>query len=520
MPSISDHAWNTVSRAMAEIRVLQGVSSVLAWDQETYMPPGGAAARGDQLAAVDGAVHDRLAAPELVEALARLEADPPVEPDRAAAVRELGRDVARATAVPGDLVRALSRAGVEGQEAWKAARDEERFARFEPALTRVLELRREQAAALRPLLEREAARVPAGGPGSSPEAYDALLDLNEPGLRVARLEPLLANLQAWLVPLLDRIASRPPPDDAFLRGRFDGEAQWRFTLELLELMGFDAQAGRQDRSIHPFTVGIDPGDVRVTTRIHEELPLSAIFSTLHEGGHGLYEQQLPAALRQSVLCGTPSMGLHESQSRLWENQVGRSLPFWRAALPRLARHLPQLAGVVPERFFRAVNRVERSLIRVEADEVTYNLHIVLRFELELALLRGTLAVADLPAAWNERSARLLGLTPPRDSQGVLQDIHWAWGAIGYFPTYTVGNLYAASLFAAARRELGGLDEAIGRGELRPLRDWLGRKVHAVGRRRTAEQIVRDVTGAGLTDADFRAYLEAKYLGERADGPVA
>jgi carboxypeptidase Taq len=463
--------------------------------------------RGEQLAAIDGAVHDRLTAPALADALARLGDDPPADPDRAAAVRELGRDVARAAAVPGDLVRAISRAGVDGHEVWKAAREEESFARFEPALRRLLELRREQAAALRPVLERE------GRPAAPPEPYDALLDLHEPGLRVAQLEPLLSRLQGWLVPLLDRIASRPPPDDSFLRGRFDPEAQWRFTLELLELIGFDGKAGRQDRSIHPFTVGVDPGDVRVTTRIHEELPLSAIFSTLHEGGHGLYEQQLPSSLRLSVLCAAPSAGIHESQSRLWENQIGRSLPFWRAALPRLARHFPQLAGVSPERFFRAVNRVERSLIRVEADEVSYNLHIVLRFELELALVRGTLAVADLPAAWNERSARLLGLVPPRDSQGVLQDIHWAWGAFGYFPTYTVGNLYAASLFAAARRELGGLEQALERGELWPLRDWLGRKIHAVGRRRSAEQIVEDAAGTGLTDADFRAYLEAKVLGE-------
>jgi carboxypeptidase Taq len=511
----AERAWELVAQRMAEIRVLQSVAGVLAWDQETYMPPHGAAVRGEQLAAIDGAVHDRLAAPDLAEALSRLEADPPADPDRTAAVRELGRDAERASAVPGDLVRALSRAGVEGHEVWKAAREEERFATFAPALSRLLDLKREQAAALRPVLEREAAAAQRTGPAAPLEAYDALLDGNEPGLRVARLEPLLAHLQTWLVPLLDQVASRPAPDDSFLRGRFDGEAQWRFTLELLELIGFDGQAGRQDRSIHPFTVGIDPGDVRVTTRIHEELPLSAVFSTLHEGGHGLYEQQLPVALRHSVLCASPSMGLHESQSRLWENQVGRSLPFWRGALPRMARHLPQLADVAPERFFRAVNRVERSLVRVEADEVSYNLHIVLRFELELALLRGSLEVADLPSAWNERSARLLRLTPGRDSEGVLQDIHWAWGAFGYFPTYTVGNLYAASLFAAARRELPGLDEAIARGELLPLRDWLGRKIHAVGRRRMTEEIVREVTGGGLTDRDFRAYLERKFLQEVA-----
>lgn len=504
----AESAWKTVSEAMAEIRAFAGVSNVLAWDQETYMPPRGAAARGEQLAAIEGAVHDRLTAPALAEALARLEEDPPADPDQAAAVRELRRDVARAAAVPGRLVRDLALAGVEGHEAWVRARKEGRFAVFAPSLGRLLELRREQAAALAPVLAREA------GPGAGAlEPYDALLDLNEPGLRVAQLEPLLARLQGWLVPLLDQVTSRPPPDDSFLRGSFDPDEQWQFTLELLDLIGFAREAGRQDRSIHPFTVGVDPGDVRVTTRIHPALPLSAIFSTLHEGGHGLYEQQLPEGLRRTVLCAAASAGLHESQSRLWENQVGRSLPFWRTALPKLASRLRQLSGVEPERFFRAVNRVERSLVRVEADEVSYNLHIVLRFELELAMVRGALAVADLPAAWEERSVRLLGLRPARDSEGVLQDIHWSWGAFGYFPTYTVGNLYAATLFAAARRALPGLEDAIGRGELAPLREWLGRNVHAVGRRQTAEQIVRAAAGAGLTDADFREYLERKYLGE-------
>jgi carboxypeptidase Taq len=502
-------AWATLSRAMAELRTLAGVSNLLAWDQETYMPARGAAARGEQVAAIEGTIHDRLASSEVAEALARLEAYPPADPDQAAAVRELGRDHALAAAVPGELVRAIARAQSEGLEAWKAAREGAEFARFAPALSRMLELRREQAAALLGVLERKARRD--GAP--APELYDALLDQSEPGLRVATLEPLLAGLQSWLVPLLDRVTARPPPDDSFLRGSFDAEAQWRFTLELLELMGFDLESGRQDRSVHPFTVGIDPDDVRITTRLHEHLPLSATFSTLHEAGHGLYERQLPAGLRQTVLCAAASNGLHESQSRLWENQVGRSLPFWRAVLPRMARHLPQLAGVAPERFFRAVNRVERSLVRVEADEVTYNLHIVLRFELELALLRGKLSVADLPAAWDERSQRLLGVRPPSDVQGVLQDIHWAWGAFGYFPSYTVGNLYAASLFAAARRALPDLDGAVGRGELGSLRDWLGEHVHAVGRRRQAEDIVRAVTGSGLTDRDFREYLERKYLAE-------
>jgi carboxypeptidase Taq len=275
-------------------------------------------------------------------------------------------------------------------------------------------------------------------------------------------------------------------------------------------VGFDLDAGRQDRSVHPFSLGLDPGDVRLTTRIHEDLPLSSIFSTLHEAGHGLYEQGLPEALRRSVLCAAPSMGLHESQSRLWENHVGRSLPFWRATLPRLAARFPSLAAVSPEAFHRAVNRVERTLVRVEADEVTYNLHVVLRFELELGLLRDELPVRDLPEAWNARSEALLGVRPPDDARGVLQDIHWAQGDFGYFPTYTIGNCYAASLDAAARRDLPDLDLAVGRGDFAPLRAWLREKVHRVGRALEAEEIVRRATGRGLSDADLRAYLEGKY----------
>ncbi|HUL59648.1 MAG TPA: carboxypeptidase M32, partial [Anaeromyxobacteraceae bacterium] len=347
-------------------------------------------------------------------------------------------------------------------------------------------------------------------PGKIVERYDALLEGYEEGMRVARLEPFFRRLTGWLVPVVDRIAAAPPPDDSFLRGRFAVEAQWAFTFELLDAMGFDREAGRQDRSVHPFTLALDPGDVRLTTRVFEDQPLSAIFSTLHEAGHGVYEQGLPAEHRTSVLCAAPSMGLHESQSRLWENMVGRSLPFWRAHLPRLAARLPQLRGVSPEAFHRAVNKVERSLVRTESDELTYNLHIVLRFELELALVRGDLAVRDLPGAWNERSERILGMRPPSDALGVLQDIHWASGDFGYFPTYTIGNVYAATLFASARRDLPGLDDRIAAGDLRPLLGWLREKVHRVGRAATAEEIVRRASGRGLDDSDLEAYVKAKY----------
>ncbi len=496
-------AWEVLEHAMAEARALTGALTLLQWDMETYMPPRGAEARGEQLAALQGVLHERLTAPALGEALERAASEEGDDPDRAAALRALRFDRDRAVRVPPALVRELALAQAEGVEAWKAARAAGDFGRFAPSLERLLELRRRQAEALLPGLAR-----PPGA--AAPEAYDALLEGYEPGMRVSRLEPILARLVGWLAPLVAELEARPPPEDSFLRAPFDPTAQWEFTLELLDAVGFDRKAGRQDRSVHPFSLGLDPGDVRLTTRVLDDQPLSAIFSTLHEAGHGLYEQQLPAALRRSVLCAAPSMGLHESQSRLLENQVGRSIPFWRAYLPRLARRFPAVAGDSPETFCRAANRVVRSPVRTESDEVTYNLHIALRFELELALVRGTLAVRDLPAAWDARSEALLGLRPRTPVEGVLQDIHWAGGDVGYFPTYTIGNLYAASLFAAARRALPALDDDLARGELRPLLAWLGEHVHRVGRRKDAEEIVRDATGQGLTDRDLEAHLRSRY----------
>jgi carboxypeptidase Taq len=497
-------AWTLVERSMSELRALGGAVNLLCWDQETYLPSKGAPGRGEQLAALQGVVHERLCDPRLGEALERADGEAagrggPEAAEQQAAIRALRFDRDRAVRLPGDLVRGLARAQSAGVESWRGARAASDFAAFAPHLAHLVGLRREMADAL---------GVPPGG-----ERYDALLDGYEEGMRVARLEPLFRRLTGWLVPLVDRLTSAPPPDDDFLHGHFDGAQQWAFTLELLEAVGFDAEAGRQDRSTHPFSLGMDPGDVRLTTRIFENLPLSSVFSTLHEAGHGLYEQGLPARWRSSVLGAAPSMGLHESQSRLWENLVGRSLPFWRGFLPRLSRRFPALAAVTPERFHRAVNKVERSLIRVEADEVTYNLHIVLRFELELALLRGELDPADLPGAWNERSRHVLGLVPPRDAEGCLQDIHWAGGDLGYFPTYTLGNLYAASLFAAARRDLPDLDEGMAAGQLAPLLAWLRRHVHSAGRSLQAEEIVRRATGEGLTDVDFERYLTGKYAVE-------
>ncbi|WP_373048652.1 carboxypeptidase M32 [Vulgatibacter sp.] len=489
-------AWDELLRRMGELRDFGGVVGLLTWDQETFMPQRSADGRAAQLAAMQALIHERVVDPRLGELLVAAAADGGLDEDRAAMVRNLGRERDRAVKVPPALVRELAQAQSRAVEAWRAARAEERFSIFQPHLERLVELRRAQADAI----------------GHAGERYDALLEGHEPGMRVSRLEPLFAELEKALVPIVETITAAPQPARwNYASQRFPVDAQWDFTIGLLEEMGFDLTRGRQDRSTHPFTDGIHVDDVRLTTRLTEENPFQAFFSTIHEGGHGLYEQNLPRAHVRTPVGSAASMGLHESQSRLWENMIGRSLPFWRRQLPALRRLFPaQLEGVSPEAIYAAVNRVERSPIRVEADEVTYNLHILLRFQLELALLRGDLTVADLPAAWNERMRKDVGIEPKGDREGVLQDIHWAWAEFGYFPTYTLGNLYAAILHERLERDLGGVAQVIEAGRLHAVRDWLAEKVHGVGHRWDAEEIVARATGEKLSAAPFLRYLEAKY----------
>ena len=477
---------------MQELRDLTGVIGLASWDQETYLPRKGDSARASQLATLQGLYHERLVDPRLGDWLEQADAQ---SDDERAMVRVLKKERDRAVKIPGRLVKALAEAQSKGLTAWREARDAKDFAVFRPAVETLVKLRREQADAW----------------GHDGERYDALLEGYEPGMRVRRLVPVLGELAAKLVPMVRQLEAAPKPKDVFANKSFDTGKQWGFTLGLLEAMGFDLEAGRQDRSTHPFTSGSHPHDVRLTTRLFADNPLSAIFSTIHEGGHGLYEQGFPLELARTTLAQAPSMGLHESQSRLWENVVGRSRPFWTAFYPKLQATFPgELRDVSLDDFLRAVNRVERSFIRVEADEVTYNLHIVLRTELELALIRGTLEAKDLDAAWNEQTRKLLGLEVKSPTQGVLQDIHWAWGEFGYFPTYTLGNLYAASLWRTVRRDITGLEGSIAQGNLAPLKNWLREKIHAKGYRVEAEPLITSVTGHGLTDADFIAALKEKY----------
>ena len=483
-------------RRMREIRDLRGVLGLMSWDQETCLPPKAGAARGRQAATLEALVHERLCAPRLAELTLQLASDPNLGPERAAMVRILGREVARARRLPERWVRELALAQSAGLAAWREARQQRDFAIFAPALERLVALRREQAEAL----------------ASGGRPYDALLQIYEPGARLSEIEPLFARLAAELSRLARAIAEIGRPSQRPFVGRpFDEGRQWQLSLRLLGAMGFDLAAGRLDRSAHPFTGGSHATDVRLTNRLRPDDPLPAIFGALHEGGHGLYEQGFASEIHGTSLAEAASLGLHESQSRLWENLIGRSLPFWRAFFPALRELFPEaLSGESAESFHAAVNEVRATPIRVEADEVTYNLHIVLRLRLEVALIHGDLAVRDLPAAWSEGMRGLLGLVPRDDAEGVLQDIHWAWGEIGYFPTYTLGNLYSAILLRAAERELPTLWADVGRGELLGLREWLRRRIHAQGHLDEAEATVRAATGEGLHERPFVDYLWEKY----------
>ncbi len=488
-------AYAELLRRYAEVRDLSAVAGLLSWDQETMLPRKGAPARAEQLATLAGIRHERFTDPHLGELLEHCRSAPGrFDEIENAQLRELHTDYERATKLPKELVEQFAAAESAALEAWRDARAKSDWKAFAPHLERLLGLLRRKCDAL----------------GFGARRYDGLLDDYERGTTEAQLVTLFADLRARLAPLVAQALERAATVDVrCMQGHFEQAQQEQLADAVVRAMGFDLDAGRIDRSSHPFCSGIAAGDVRLTRRFVNDDLRPALYGVIHEAGHGLYEQGIPAALMRTPLGEACSLGVHESQSRLWENIVGRSLPFWRAFGPAAARCFPSLAAIAPEQLWRAANRVERSLIRVEADELTYNLHIIVRFEIERALVRGDLAVADVPAAWNGQMKELLGLVPANDAEGCLQDIHWSMGALGYFPTYTLGNLYSAQLWEAAQRELPDLDGAIARGELQPLREWLRAKVHVHGRRFTAKELIERATGAPPSAEPFLRYLGGK-----------
>jgi len=478
-------------KELSDIGHAQGL---LSWDQETYMPPRGVALRARSMGTLAGLHHERLTDPALVALVEELRGAG-LSGDEEVNWRFVERDQRRALKVPRQLVVELSQTQSLAHEAWVEARKRSDFSMFRPWMEKVLGLQLEVAH-----------RV-----GFEGSAYNAFLDEYEPYARVETLAPLLEALRQRLVPLVGRLAASRRPAAPFLEQEFPVDRQEVFGRQVLADLGFDLERGRLDVSVHPFCSGSSPLDVRLTTRYSPRQLTSALFGIIHEAGHGLYEQGLPPEGEGTPVGGSVSLGIHESQSRLWENMIGRSRPFWAHYLPLLRELFPdQLKGVEVDEFWRGINQVRPSLIRVEADEVTYNLHILMRFELEQGLVDGSVKVAELPELWDQRMEAYLGVRPPDAAQGVLQDTHWSIGLIGYFPTYSLGNLYAAQFFAQAQQEMPGLMEQVGRGAFGGLREWLNRRIHAQGRRLRAEELVSQVTGAPLGVDAFMAYLEDKY----------
>lgn len=499
MPRTPDEAYAELIRRVKDVALLSSCGALLHWDQQTYMPPRGSAHRAEQLALVAGLAHAQFVTPDIGDLLAEAARGGGAGiPGSSVAVnvREIRRAYDRATRVPRKLVEELARTSALAHDVWVEARSASDFARFSPWLAKLVALKREEAAVV-------------GGGGT---LYDALLDEYEPGETVERLASIFGELRTALVDLVGRIVgSAKRPDTSILHRAYPIAVQEAFGRMVATAFGFDFQAGRLDVTAHPFCSGIGPGDTRLTTRYNLHDFGDAFFSILHEAGHGLYDQGLESEHYGTPMGEAVSLGIHESQSRLWENFVGRSRAFWEYWLPRARQAFPEaLTGVAPDAFVFAVNDVRPSFIRVDADEATYNLHILLRFELERALIDGDLPIADLPAAWADGMERVLGIRPPDDAQGCLQDIHWSGGSFGYFPTYTLGNLYAAQFFAKARAELGDLEEQFRRGEFLPLKAWLNRKIHREGQRQRAADLVAAVTGEPLNPVYLLRHLSDKF----------
>jgi carboxypeptidase Taq len=460
------------------------------------MPPAGHAARADQLGTIERLAHEALVDLEMARLLEALEPwadgeDP--DSDDACLIRLVRRDHEKARQVPEWLAVAMARGAAEGYAAWLAACEHEDFGRFRDALARQVDLRREYAACF----------------DDAAHPYDVLLDDFEPQMTLAEIQPLFAALTTALPPLIDRTATEDDADEVLV-GDFPLDAQRALLDEVLAAVGFEEGVWRLDAAPHPFALSPGPGDVRITTRYRPDDLGYSLYSGLHEFGHGLYDANHSAALRRGPLHNCASLGIHESQSRLWENVIGRGRPFSGWLLERLQRHLPGRYGDMDHTaLYRGLNRVRRTLIRTEADETTYNLHVALRLELELALLDGSLEVDDLPAAWAEGMQRLIGIEVPDDRRGVLQDVHWAAGHFGYFPTYTLGNLIAAQLWEQLRADLPDAEEGLGRGDFAPVREWLRERVHQHGRKYTQRELLRRATGQELGVEPFLAYLEAK-----------
>ncbi|HMB92023.1 MAG TPA: carboxypeptidase M32 [Rhodothermales bacterium] len=492
--------FDELKRLLARVADLDAAAAVLEWDQETYMPGGAATARAHQIATLRTLSHEYFTSDDVGTLLDKLEPETSgldATSTEASLIRVAQRDFDRARKLPSTLVTEMAVAVSHAKNAWREARETNTYAIFAPYLARLIDLNVQKAEAL----------------GYAEQRYDALLDEYEPGMTTSTIETVFEALRERLVPIVQAIAAHPAPEDGFLYASYDTQKQWDFGMAVLRDLGYDFDRGRQDLSAHPFTTSFSIHDVRLTTRVAEHFFPTSLFGTIHEAGHGLYEQGIDPSLDRTPLADGTSLGMHESQSRLWENMVGRSRPFWQHYYAKLQQLFPDsLADVSLDTFYRGINKVAPSLIRVEADEVTYNLHIMLRFELEKDMIEGRVSIEDLPDLWNTRMEQYLGLRPDTNADGVLQDIHWSLGALGYFPTYALGNLMSAQLFDQARQDLPNLEDQIAAGQFDSLLHWLRTHIHHHGRKIEALDLLKQVTNEELSAEPWLAYIREKYSG--------
>ena len=483
---------------LAEVSDLNDVAALLDWDQQTNMPPMGSEGRGNQSATVSRLAHIKFTSAAVGKLLDELQ--PYVEqlnPDseEARLVKVTRREYEKQTKVPPEMVSEFAQLTTVAHRYWEEARAENNFAKFKPYLEKIVDLRRRYAALFEPY----------------DHVYDPLLDDFEPGLKTADVKAIFNALRPQQVALIQAISEQPQVDDSFLHQHFDGQQQWDFGVKVITKFGYDWRRGRQDKAAHPFTTNFGIDDVRITTRVDSEYFSSAFFSTTHECGHALYEQGVDHALARTPLARGASLAMHESQSRMWENLVARSYPFWEHFYPLLQQTFPeQLHGVNLDTFYKGINKVEPSLIRVEADEATYNLHIMLRLEMEIALMEGKIEIDELPEVWNARMQEYLGITPSNDAKGVLQDVHWSGGLIGYFSTYALGNLISLQLWECLNSDIPDLPEQIRQGEFSSLLGWLREKVHRHGGKFEPQELVQRITGSKIDPAPYMRYLQNKY----------
>jgi carboxypeptidase Taq len=490
-------ALEQLKERMAEVTDLGKVARLLSWDQQTMMPPAGTAHRADQFATLLRLMHERFTDPAVgvfLEELRPVEESLDPDSDDAALIALVRRDYEKAVNVPASLRAEMARASAEARPVWVKAKAESDFASFLPSLERIVELKLQY--------------VDCVADGAA-ERYDVLLDDYEPQTTTAEVRTLFEELKPALVELIAELREREV-DTSFLYGDFPPDRQQALAYEVTELFGHRPDSWRIDPTEHPFASGPGRDDVRITTNYHPD-SLESLFSTMHEYGHGLYSHQQPKHLERLPTGGPCSLGIHESQSRLWENLVGRSRPFWQLFYPRLQETYPeQLAEVDLERFHAGIHAVTPSLIRIQADEVTYGMHVMLRFELEQDIVDGRVELRDLPQRWNEKMWDYLGVEVPDDAHGVLQDVHWSSGSIGYFSTYLIGTVASVQIWQAAGRDLPDLEEQVGRGEFTPLRDWLGEHIHALGRKFSPQETLRRATGSTIAAQPYLDYLRRTY----------